>query len=256
MARCCADRNGVGLGFRLWYLRVPLPTASAIQEKKKEDWRAALDALNRLSTAAVANIGSLAIAKLQFTNDMKTEVEAMKAASKVVYNAPTADRAEKFVAPRKLSESLQHFYMSLPRCSVMPPPDFGEYSSLSKDMPALTLFVHRAMGMTAELNERIVARNALIAELAREGGTGTGLSDERLIYFSSLAADGGEAICAYVDFALDFWRLVLDQVKAYMTKRAKDEYFWQYMPVPLAVEAMPNKELFPLMRSQLTAFER
>ncbi len=224
-------------------------------KEEKNDWRAALDALNRLSTAAGANVEALANAKLQLINDMRPEVEKMKAASEEVYDTPVPDRAKKNSALKALSESMLHFYKSLPRTSVMPPPDVGEYSSLSKDMPALTLFVHRAMGMMQELNERIESRNALISEHAREGGTGAGMSAERLIYYSSMLAGEGEAICEFTDFALDFWRLVLDQVKAYMTAKAKGEHFLEYNLVPKAVEAMPQEELFPLMREQLAKFD-
>lgn len=70
-----------------------------------------------------------------------------------------------------------------------------------------------------------------------------------------MLASEGEAICAHVDDSLDFWLLVLDQVKAYMTVKAKGEYFLEYKLVPRAVEAMPKEELFPLMRSQLATFE-
>jgi len=111
------------------------------------------------------------------------------------------------------------------------------------------------MGMMQELNERIKSRNVLIAEYAREGGTGAGMSAERVIYYSSMLANEGEAICEYTDFALDFWLLVLDQVKAYMTTKAKDEHFLEYQLVPKAAKAMPKEELFPLMRDQLAKFD-
>ena len=179
----------------------------------------------------------------------------MQAASKDVFDVPPVDRHKKLPVLKALSDSLQHFYMSLPRTSVMTPPGVGEYSSLGKDMPALSLFVHRATGMMQELNERIVSRNALIAEHAREGGTGAGMSGERLIYFSSMLAGEGEAICVHVDDALNLWRLVLDQIKAYMTTKAKGEHFLEYKLVPKAEKAMPEKELFPLMREQLATFE-
>jgi len=246
---------GSGLGFGLGICAFHYQQRRQSAKKEKDDWRAALDALNRLSTAAGANIEALANAKLQLINDMRPEVEKMKAASEEVYDTPAADRAKKTQTLKTLSESMLHFYKSLPRTSVMPPPAVGEYSSLSKDMPALTLFVHRAMGMMQELNERIESRNALIAEHAREGGTGAGMSAERLIYYSSMLAGEGEAVCEHTDFALDFWRLVLDQVKAYMTAKAKGEHFLEYMLVPKAAKAMPKEELFPLMREQLAKFD-
>ena len=136
----------------------------------------------------------------------------------------------------------------------MLPPGFSEYSSLSKDMPALTQFVHRAMGMMQIINERTDARNALIAEYARESAAGDGMRSERIFYFSIMLAGEGEAICLHTDFALDFWRLVLDQIKAYKVAKGAGEHILEYKLVPKAVDAMPKEELFPLMREQLTTF--
>ena len=245
---------GSSLGFVLGIVAFHYQQSRQSSEKEKEDRQAALDALNRLTTAAGANVEALAIAKLQLINELRSEVEKMKAASNKVYDTPVAERAENTRALKATSESMLHFYMSLPRTSVMPPPHVSEYSRFSKDMPALTLFVHRAMGMMRELNERIESRNALIAGHAREGGTSDGMTAERLIYYSSMLAGEGEAICEHTDFALDFWRLVLDQVKAYMTTKAKDESFLEYKLVPEALKAMPEEELFPLMREQLATF--
>jgi hypothetical protein len=246
---------GSALGFVLGIGAFHYQQRRQSAKKAKDDWRAALDALNRLTTASGANIEALAVVKLPLIKDLRPEVEKMKAASEEVYDTPAAERAKKVPAIKALSESLLHFHMSLPRISVMPPPGLGEYSSLSRDMPALTLFVHRAMGMTQELNDRIASRNALIAEYAREGGTGAGMTAERVIYYSGMLTAEGEAICEHMDFALDFWRLVLDQVKAYMTAKAKGEHFLPYQLVPKAAEAMPEGELFPLMREQLATFE-
>ncbi len=64
----------------------------------------------------------------------------------------------------------------------------------------------------------------------------------------------GVAICEFTDFALDFRRLILDQIKAYMTAKAKGEHFLEYTLVPEVVEAMPKEELFPLMREQVATF--
>ncbi len=245
---------GSGIGFGLGILAFHYQQKRQADLQLNADWRRALDALNRLSTAAGANIEALANSKLQLIDAMRPEVEKMKAASADIYDTRPADRSKKLPALKDLSESLQHFYMSLPRTSVMPPPDAVEYSPLSKDMPALSLFVHHAMGMMQELNERIVSRNSLIAEHAREGGTGAGMSGERLIYYSSMLASEGEAICVHVDDAIDFWRLVADQVKAYMTHKAKSEPFIEYRLVPKAIEALPKDELFPAMREQLVTF--
>lgn len=246
---------GSALGFVLGIFAFHHQQRRQSATKETDDWRAALDALNRLTTAAGANIEALANSKLQLINDLSPEVEKMKAESEEVIKTPVAERADKIRALNALSESMLHFYMSLPKTSVMSPPEFGEYSSLSRDMPALTLFVHRAMGMMQELNEQIESRNALLAEHAREGGTGAGMTAERVIYYSIMLSGTGEAICKHTDFALDFWRLVLDQVSAYMTAKAKGEHFLAYELVPRVVEAMPKEELFPLMREQLATFE-
>lgn len=245
---------GSAVGFALGILAFQLQQSWQSDKKNKEDWRAALDALNRLSTAAGANIEALANSKLQLINDLRPEVEKMKAALEEIYKTSGAEQAKKIPDLVALSESMLHFYMSLPRTSVMAPPEFGEYSSLSKDMPALTLFVHRAMGMMQEQNEQISSRNGLIAQHAQEGGTGDGMTTKRLLYYSTMLSGQGEAICEYTDFALDFWRLVLDQIKAYMTAKAKGEHFLEYTLVPEAVKAMPKEELFPLMREEISTF--
>lgn len=246
---------GSTIGFSLGILAFHYQQKWQAELQSKAEWQSALDALNRLSIAAGANIESLANAKLQLIDDIRPEVEKMKAASDDIFDTPPTNRISKVPALKALSVSLQHFYMKLPRTSVLPPPDASEYSMLSKDMPALSLFVHRAMWMMQELNERIESRNALIAEHAREGGTGAGMSGERLIYYSSMLAGEGEAIYMNADFALDFWKLVTDQVKAYMTYKAKGEHFLEYQLMPMAVAALPEEELFPAMRAQLATFE-
>lgn len=246
---------GSGLGFLLGITAFHYQQHLQSKRQAKEDWRAALDALNRLNVAAFANIEALANAKLQFVEELHPEVEKMKAASNQIYDTPPVDRDKKLPALKAISESLLHFYMSHPKTSVMPPPRVDEYSSLGRDMPALSLFVHRAMGMMQELNDRIASRNALIAEHARESGTGPGLSGDRLIYYSSMLAGDGEAICIHTDDALDFWRLVTDQIKAYVTHKAKGEHFVEYELAPKALGALPKDELFPSMRKQLVTFE-
>lgn len=245
---------GSALGFVFGIFAFHLQQRHQADRRAKDDWRAALDVLNRLTTTAGANIEALANSKRQFINDLRPEVEKMKAASDEVYNTSGGERTNQIQDLKVLSESMVHFYMSLPEISVMAPPEFGEYSSLSKDMPALTLFVHRAMGETQKLNEYIRSRNALIAQFARENGTGDGMTAERIKYYSAMLSGQGEAICKHTDFALDFWRLVLDQIKAYMTAKANGEHFLEYTLLPVAEEAMPEEELFPLMRKQLTTF--
>ena len=224
-------------------------------KEKKDDWRSALDALNRLMDAAGANIEALALAKLQLLNDLRPEAEKMKAASNAVYESPREDWTSNVRNLKALGESMRHFYKSLPIVSVMPPPNFSEYSLLSKDMPALSLFAHRAIGMTQELNEHIASRNALITEYAREGGTDDGITGERVHYYSSMLAGRGDAICNQTDFALCFWRLVREQIRAYRGAKAKDEPFSEYKLAPYAMEAMPEEELVPYLREQLVTFD-
>ena len=243
----------MGFGFGIWAFRYQ--QRKQAEKKVKDEWKAAVGALNRLNTAAGVNIEGLAVAKLQFVNDMRPEIEKMKAAADEAYNTPLADRTKKIVGLKKMADSMLHFYLSLPKTSVMSPPNFSEYSLLSKDMPALMIFVHRATGMMEQLNELISARNELIADHAREGGSSTGMTSHRLLFFSSMLAGIGEGICENVDYALDFWRLVLDQVNAFATAKAGGEYLPTYGLVPEALEAMPKEELFPLMRSQLATFE-
>ena len=245
---------GSGIGFGLGILAFHYQQKRQADLQSKAQWKRAIDALNRLSTAAGANIEALAQSKMQLIDAMRPEVEKMKAASVDIFDTQPADRPKKLLALKAMSESLLHFYMSLPRTSIMPPPNASEYSSLSKDMPALSLFVHRALGMMQELNERIVSRNSLIAEPAREGGAGDGMSGERLLYYSSMLASEGEAIYLHVDDAIDFWRLVADQVAAYMTHMAKGEAYIEYQLAPKAIEALPKEELFPAMRAQLVTF--
>lgn len=226
------------------------------EKKEEDDRRAALNALNLLSIAAVANIEVLALTKLQFINNMQPEIEKMKAVVEEIYNTTrSTNRAKNILALKVLSASLRYFYKHLPRISVMPPPDVGEYSSPGKDMPALTLFVHRAKEAMRELNERIKSRNAHIAGHVRERETGAGMSNAHLIHYSLMLASKGQAICVLVDYDLGFWRLVLDQVNAYMTTKAKDKHFPEHKMAPGDVEAMPKDKLFPRLREQLVTFD-
>ncbi len=246
---------GSAVGFGLGICAFHLQQRWQSDKKEKDDWRAALDALNRLTTSAGANIEALANSKLQLISDLRPEVEKMKVMIDEIYKIPGAERAKNIPDLIALSESMRHFYMSLPETSVMDPPEFYEYSSLSKDMPALTMFVHRAMGVMQELNEQIKSRNTLIAQHAYESGAGNGMTAERITFFSAMLSGHGKAICDSTDIALDIWRLVLDQIKAYMTAKAKGEHFLEYKLVPEAAKAMPEEELLPLMREQLATFE-
>lgn len=244
---------GSALGFVLGVAAFHYQQHRQAEQAKIDKTRAALDSLNRLSTAAAASIEALVNFKLQFVSDLAPEVESMKAAVAKIYQLPAGERTKLVPDLKALSEATFHFYVSLPKIAAMPPPTHSEYSLLSKDMPALTLFVHRAVEMMRELNECIESRNSLIAEHAREGGTGDGMTAERIMFYSSMLSGEGEAICLHIDFALDFWRLVLDQVRAYMPVRAKGEHFLDYKLDPKTLSAMPQ-EMFPKLREQLVTF--
>jgi len=77
----------------------------------------------------------------------------------------------------------------------------------------------------------------------------------RFMYYVSMLTSLAVAIREHSDFALDFWRLVRDQIGAYMAVHAKDENLSEYSVAPGALECMPNHELFPLMREQLVTFK-
>lgn len=246
---------GSGIGFGFGILAFHYQQKRQSERLEEADWRASLDALTRLNTAAGANIEALANSKLQLIDDLRADVQKMKKITHDIFDIPPEDLSERMSDLKKLSGSLRHFYKSLNQTSILPPPDAREYSKLSKEMPALSLFAHRAISMMQELNARITSRNALIAEHAREGGTEEGMSDERLTYFSSMLADEGEAMYVMLDYALSFWKLVLDQVAAYMTHKARGEHFAEYQLVAKAIEALPSEELFPAMREKLVTFE-
>lgn len=246
---------GTGIGFLFGIFAFHYQQRRQSDAKQEGEYRAALDALHRLNIAAMSNIEALANAKLQLINCMKPEVEQMKTAADNVYDAPQEELADKVSILETLSVSMRYFYQSLPSTSVMPQPEFVEYSELSKEMPALSQFVHRADGMMQQLNERIVSRNALIAEHAREGAVVGGMPAERLMYFSSMLADEGTAIYMHADDAMYIWGLVMEQIKLYLTVKAENEQFADYKLIPQAAEEMPKDELFPLMRDQLVKFD-
>jgi len=243
---------GSGLGFALGIGAFHYQQKRQSAKKEASDRQAAHDALNRLINTAGANIEALVISKLQILNYLKPEVENMKAAVEEIRIMPVEERQENISDLINLSGSNRHFYLSFQRNSVMMPPEYSEYSLLSKDMPALSMFVHRAMAMMQDINERIMSRNGLMAEFARENGMG--VTAERIIYFSSMLSGESEAICKNTDFALNFWRLVLDQIGAYRAVKDVGGHLLKFELTPKADEAMPQKELFPPMREQLTTF--
>ncbi len=245
---------GSAFGFGLGIVAFHYQQRRQAAKGQEEDWKSALDAINRLIVAAGANIESLANTKLQIINNLATEVSSMKAAVEAYHDAAEAEKPRKLEALRAISREVRHFYMTVPRTSIMPPPDVRDYSSLSKDMPALTMFVHRAVGMMQDLNEIADLRNSLIAEQAREGASGS-ITVGRFIYFVDMLASQGEGICMYADFSLDFWRLVREQVRHYTSVKAKGLPILDYRLVPAAEKAMPDEELFPLAREQMATFD-
>jgi hypothetical protein len=224
-------------------------------DQEKRDRRAALDALNRLNTAAGANIEALANARIGLIDKLSADLNIMRSACDRYYKIPIRDRDEIFPSITELSQSLQNFYKSFLSVSIMKIPQNFEYSILSKDMPALPVFAHRAIGEMEELNDRIEARNSLIHSHAQEGGTNDGMTSLRFMYYVSMLTSLGEAIRAHSGFALDFWRLVHDQIKSYTSARGEDQNLREYRIAPEALKFMPEEELFPLMREQLVTFD-
>lgn len=244
--------SGLGFGFGIVAFHYQQKRQSANDAQNR--WLASLDALNRLTNTAAANIEALVNCKLQFAINLMPEVDQMGAASIAAFDAPEEKRIEHTENLIKLSNSMRYFYLSFAQVSVMQPPEYSNYSALSKDMPALPLFAHRAVGMTHEINEHIVSRNELIADQARESGIGGGMSGQRVLYFASMLSGQGKGICENIEFALDFWRLVLDQIDAYRSKEGAGGHLLSYELIPKAAEAMPKEELFPAMREQLAKF--
>jgi len=96
---------GSCIGFLLGILAFHYQQKRQAELQLKADWRRALDALNRLSIAAGANIEALAVTKLQLIDAMRPEVEKMKSASADIYDTRPADRSKKLPALKELSES-------------------------------------------------------------------------------------------------------------------------------------------------------
>lgn len=247
---------GSSLGFGLGVVAFHYQQKHQSAQRAKEDWRAALDALHRLDIAAGANIESLAVMKLlPLTSQMAEECRGMKEASDEAYNAPTSQRKGAVTKLRHLSVSSRYFYHTIVKPVVMPVPEFREYSALSKDMPALSLFVHRAMGMTQTFDEVTETRNRFNSERAREDMVGNGINEERFIYYAGMLSSTGLLMHQYVDNALGCWMIVRDQIQAFVEKKAGDQSFQRYQIVPNAARVLPKDELFPLMREQMATFE-
>lgn len=246
---------GSGLGFGLGILAFHYQQRRQGAKEEADRWRSTLDALNRLMAAAGANIEALANTKIQILSALRPELEGMKTALAAYHEAPSEQRQQRIENLMTAASDMRAFYMTVPRTMTMLPPEPTEISSLSAEMPALTMFVHRAVGMMHELNDIAGMRNQLIAEQARESGNGEGVKERRFIYFVTMLTGQAEALCEYADFSLDFWRLVREQVRAYMTTKGAGQPFLDYKLVPAAEAALPAEELFPLAKAQLVTFD-
>ncbi|MEP1884974.1 MAG: hypothetical protein ABJJ12_07370, partial [Marinomonas sp.] len=223
--------------------------------KAKADRRAALDALNRLNSAASANIEALLNLKKEIIVYLAGDVEKAQKITKEVFETPLAYRAFARQKMKNQTLAFRHFYISAAQIYIMHPPDVGEYSLFSNEMPALSLFAHRAIGAMQEFNDVIAHRNTLIGDQAREDGIGDGITGERLWYFTKMLADDGDALHIQADIAMAFWLLVAEQVRAYRTHRAKCEQAVDFRVVEWGEEFLPHKNLLPSYREQLVTFE-
>ncbi|UUX51373.1 hypothetical protein NUH88_06675 [Nisaea acidiphila] len=244
---------GSFLGFALGIGAFLLQQRVHSKSEAKAKWRAALDALNRLNMAAASNIETLANVKMQFTSDLAWDVEKVERATENIVNTPLTNRAEKYQDLRSLASSLQHFYVCMERIAALSPPDASEYSSLNKEMPPLSLFAHRAMGTMQKIEDVSTSRNTLISDFSREADDG--LTEERLLHFSRMLTATGASLCNAVDQGMAFWLLVSDQIRAYMTHRAKGEPFIYFDLLEEVGDHVPKEDLVPSFREQLVTFE-
>lgn len=213
----------------------------------------AFDALNRLVQASGMNFEALLNTKRQITNDLRPEVAAM---TKVVADfdaAPRDQRRDIVMTMGGLSESFTNFYKVLPELVIMPAPDLREMTALSEEMPALNTFVHRAMSTMYELNARIKERNELIGRHADEMTRDGGMRAERFGYYCAMLSGEGEYICDAVDFDLEFFKLVIDQINEYAGAYTTEGRFLTFELAKDAKDAMPV-EKFAELRNQLVSF--
>jgi hypothetical protein len=246
---------GTALGFLLGIWAFHYQQEQLEEKRKADDRRAAHDALQRLTVAAGLNLEALAHIKLQIVNELFPEAKQMQQVANANYNATKIEEKKKnFDVLKATAESARWLYISMPKVPAMPPPEVREYSSLMSEMPALSLFVHRAEGMIAELNERIVSRNALIAKHSSENTSGQGMQPQRHLYFAGMLADEGMAICENTDLAMYCWKLASDQIDAYMRKKAPSEPYARFELVDQVVDQLPKEDLLPLMSEQLVTF--
>mgnify|MGYP000300694912 CR=1 FL=1 len=245
---------GSFLGFFLGLLAFGLQRRIQLRAAARGERLALLDALNRLITSAGANIEALVQLKLQLLDDLQPEADRVKEFAEAAFETEPLSRPAKVQELVELCSKMRYFYQSIQPVQIMPPPDFSEFSSVSRQMPALSLFVHRALGCMAECNRAGEARNVLISELAKENAAPHGLPAGRVLYFSQMLAGEASALVENTDFAMDFWRLVLDQLVAFENTLKKNEGLLRFELLPEVENAMPSEELFPKMREQLKQF--
>ncbi len=246
---------GSALGFLLglWAFHYQQEQIEEKQDASKR--KEALDTLSRLALAAGANIESLAILKSQYLNDLKPEAITINEMVASIYAAGD-EKQRKIEVSRLLAQSpkMVHFYRALTKPSTMLAPEPREYVLLQHEMPALSLFVHRAMSFTEELSDCIASRNEAISEHARENTTAIGMPTIRMVYFASMLSDDGKAICNAADYALHCWKLTLDQIEEYVINVGDGQPFLLPTLAEKAVKQLPDENLVPGLRSQMTRF--
>tara|TARA_E500000318_G_scaffold110546_1_gene126328 strand:+ start:1137 stop:2090 length:954 start_codon:yes stop_codon:yes gene_type:complete len=246
---------GSFLGFLLGVAAFIIQQHRQSSAEKKANRRAALDALNRLTSAACANIVELVNFKEQVIVDFAGEVEKARELTKSLYETPPASRDEAGHRMRSLTSSFKHFYISAPRIPIMEPPGAGEYSLFCNEMPPLSQFAHRAIATMQECNDVIARRNTLIRDQAREDLTGDPLTEESLWYFTKMLADDGDALCSQVDDAMTLWQLVAEQVREYRTHRAKGEPSVNFTIEKSMTKFLPDENSLLSYRKQLVKFD-
>jgi len=103
---------GSGLGFVLGICAFRYQQRQQSAAKEKRDQRAALDALNRLNTAAGANIEALAIAKKSYIDKLSGDATFMRAACDRWLETPVEGSDAMAPSIKKLAEPMYHFYKS------------------------------------------------------------------------------------------------------------------------------------------------
>ncbi|WFE92317.1 hypothetical protein K1718_13410 [Roseibium porphyridii] len=227
-----------------------------LQKRKLADRRNdELDALSRLAMAAGANLESLAIFKNQFLNELRPEVSTMKQHVNSVYSAKDENRDKSVSSLLLASKSMVHFYRAFAKPSHMPVPNHTEYSSLRREMPALSMFVHRAACFTEELNDCLTERNNRISLHASEGTLDVPMTPQRSIYFASMLSDEGIAMCNLTDYALHCWKITLDQINEYVDNRVEGGSFVRPKLTKKALDELPDENTLPGLRSQIRYFD-